>query len=69
MTRLEIINALTARGCTIVGAEWNQDYLIEQAWQLWVSRGSPNCAVVILERDADGWDVVLVEEPEAIDLE
>lgn len=65
MTRREICDELARAGCTAVGFEWNTDELVERAWSLWKTQGSPRCAVVTVERDrADGREVVFVTAPQ-----
>ena len=71
MTRLQICDELAAAGCTLVGAEWSIDQLVEKAFLMWQKRGSPRYAVVIIERDREtGEEIILIEAPDApIELE
>lgn len=50
--RVSICDDLAARGCYLVGAEWNTDALLEDAYQAWISRGRPALDRVAIENAA-----------------
>lgn len=54
MKRAELFQAFDQAGVTVVGAEWHDDWAVEELWKAWQSQGAPRNAVAIVQRDPGG---------------
>lgn len=69
MTRNEMVDELTRAGATLIGFEYNTDALVSDAYHKWLGMHSPKFAIVIIDRGSASQERVIVEVPEAFDLE